>query len=245
MHYLRDLSSHYFILELMVDRYEENVKRKNRHKENQASASEQIHEIRFENPGIENKCYANSIASVLINMKPLKNLLLDQHIAEKLREGRGDLVRELTRLMRLPNQSVASATGLQKVVTNICKQEFPTSARDFTQSNQCDSSEFLVSLLDCLKLEFKATERDKFVKIFEGLIQHTETCIGCGHQTTRSEQFMVSSFPFKATLTDCINTYFHPNQIIEKRCQECPVKQCKRTDTVTRFPAVLLIELMR
>ena len=245
MHYLSEPSSHHYILELMVDRYNENAERKNRHKENQASASKRIHEIRFANPGIENKCYANSITSVVINIKPLKNLLFDQNIVGKIKEGRGGLVRELTTLMSLPNYSVASTTGLQKIVTEICRQEFPNSAKDFTKSNQCDSSEFLVSLMDCLKLEFKESEREEFERIFEGFIQQTETCNGCGYKTTRYEPFMVSSFPFSATLTDCINKYFRPDQIIEKRCQGCPGKQCMRTEIVTKFPAVLLIELLR
>ena len=152
-------------------------------------------------------------------------------IDEKIRTGRGAPVRELTRLMSLP--SVASTTGLQRIVTDICKQEFPSSNIDFNQLNQCDSSEFLVALLDCLKSEFKLTDRGEFEQMFEGRIQQKDTCNGCEYQTTRSEQFMISSFPFKATLTECINTYFCSNQFNAKSCQECPSKQCKRTETVT------------
>ena len=125
----------------MMERYCLNKERKTKENQIQTPSTideKQIHEIRFQNPGNENKCYANSIVCIIINMKQLTIMLLDKNIGVKIRDGRGELVQELARLMRLPNQSVESTTRVQRIVTKICKTEFPRSARDFIQSLQFD-----------------------------------------------------------------------------------------------------------
>ena len=205
--------------------------------------SSSIKLLRLNNPN--NLCYCNAAVNILLNSKPLRSVILADDIMNKIQDGRGDLILELRRLMKLPDGFLTSTSVIQSIISRFCREQNPGTERTFDIKRQWDAGEFLYALLDCLRQDFQS-ELTEFKEIFEGFQHQSDTCNSCSQHTVKVEPLpIINSFPVTGTnLADCINFSYQP-KIVEKQCNQCSGHTCMRQEKIKKFPQVLFLDIQR
>lgn len=94
-----------------------------------------------------------------------------------------------------------------------------------------------------------APEYSPIVDYFFGLMEVSVTCKGCGNISCRYESFNMLNIDFPefkdATIEDCINDAFKPEELDEYSCDNCSPDQPKDSPKLKRHPGVIQRRIWR
>ena len=145
----------------------------------------------------QNNCYANTVVTMLKNLPELRSLLLDES-----EENLGPVGKELRRLMLLQNGTKESLQTLRSLVADSLRR-WPGEkiTQDYDASRQHDASEFLSTLIQCLRDELKKRSETESIlnQILNGELLVSRKCLRCGHSSL-SVEAMNNPMPLELSL---------------------------------------------
>ena len=200
----------------------------------------------------QNNCYANTVVTMLKNLPELRSLLLDES-----EENLGPVGKELRRLMLLQNGTKESLQTLRSLVADSLRR-WPGEKiiQDYDASRQHDASEFLSTLIQCLRDELKKRSETESIlnQILNGELLVSRKCLRCGHSSL-SVEAMNNPMPLELSLDwaewileDLVNFAGDSGRKeMEKNCLSCgllnaPHEEIKEYD---RLPTILFLSLGR
>ena len=124
---------------------------------------------------ISNSCFAIVAVQMLFSNVDLMNFIQDPKTTKLLKKGKGNLLRELQRLMRSTSTKEEDLKHLLKIVAK----------GKFNDGRQHDAPEFYDALIDTLREEIKKEDQDVFDVIVLSLIEENRTCTECGKKDTK------------------------------------------------------------
>ena len=198
----------------------------------------------FTNPSKNNLCFANSTASLLLNIHSFQSLLRSETNEMNLFSRNNEIVRELIHLVTLPNFSKISTKKLRSVVHSNCVSSGQIT-RTFDDNKQHDAGEFLLSIFEHMFKDLTFSYNIDEI-LFGGLYQESVLCI-CGHVRELpvqplSEIMMVPIIGF--SLQECISNFFTEEEV-QMQCSECQNKNITKRISIIREPSTLIIQLKR
>ena len=210
-----------------------------------------LHVLSLANLG-QNNCYANTVVTMLANLPQLRSLLEDER-----EDNLGPVSKELRRLMLLRDGTTESLQTLRSLVADSLRR-WPGEeiTQDYDASRQHDASEFLSTLIQCLRDELKKRSETESILdlIFNGELRVSRKCLRCGHSSL-SVEAMNNPMPLELSLDwaewileDLVNFAGDSGRKeMEKNCLSCgllnaPHEEIKEYD---RLPTVLFLSLGR
>ena len=198
----------------------------------------------FMNPIRNNLCFSNSVASLLLNIPKFQTFLSTKNEEMRLYSEKNEIVRELVNLSDHPNFSETSTHHLRSIVHTYCTS-CGQSTRTFSDKNQHDASEFLISLLEHMFKDLPISNNfDE--KLFGGLYQELLVCKN-GH----IRQLQIQNLPnmlmipiIGNTIQTCLDNYLADEEVMSK-CSDCDIEELvKQTEIITE-PSTIIIQLKR
>ena len=210
-----------------------------------------LHVLSLANLG-QNNCYANTVVTMLANLPQLRSLLEDER-----EDNLGPVSKELRRLMLLRDGTTESLQTLRSLVADSLRR-WPGEeiTQDYDASRQHDASEFLSTLIQCLRDELKKRSETESILdlILNGELRVSRKCLRCGHSSL-SVEAMNNPMPLELSLDwaewileDLVNFAGDSGRKeMEKNCLSCgllnaPHEEIKEYD---RLPTVLFLSLGR
>ena len=192
--------------------------------------------LSFANPSGRNLCFSNSVVTALMNIAVLENILQ----IEKDKEN--DILKELTKLMKISKYNKASTAKIRSMVKSECFKAGQLT-RNFNNNKQHDAGEFLISILEHM---FSQVPDYLMEKMFGGLLEETIQCCCCNF-----EEFSIKTLPVIIPLQikgkgieSCLKEFVETERI-EYSCNACRSKQAKIAKKISLEPALLILQLNR
>ena len=208
------------------------------------------HVLSLNNVG-KNNCYANSVLTMILNVKPLKRVLENHEIKDHL----GPVGKEVCRLMHLPKGTQQSLAVLRSLVANTLRRQAGENiGQDYDGQRQHDASEFLGTLIQCLLDELKDTKTsgDAIKELLTGTLLVSRVCFSCGKKNCRLEE-MDNPLTLKLNreweawiLEDLVNhsSLAAGSTVMEMNCSACSPYQNvlhEETKEYHRLPRILFL----
>ena len=209
-----------------------------------------LHVLSLNNVG-KNNCYANSVLTMILNLKPLKCVLENHEIKDHL----GPVGKEVCRLMHLPKGKQQSLAVLRSLVANTLRRQAGENiGQDYDGQRQHDASEFLGTLIQCLLDELKDTKTsgDAIKELLTGTLLVSRVCFSCGKKNCRLEE-MDNPLTLKLNreweawiLEDLVNhsSLAAGSTVMEMNCSACSPYQNvlhEETKEYYRLPRILFL----
>ncbi|XP_060556137.1 ubiquitin carboxyl-terminal hydrolase 37-like isoform X2 [Ruditapes philippinarum] len=228
----------------------------------------------FSNLG--NTCYMNAILQSLFCLETFStDLMSSKKFVKTLQQH--SLYYALVKLLFVKRQLNASDISRREALRRV-KSAISTTAKRFSGYGQHDAHEFLGQVLDQLKEEVIKASRgtptpnkeneggaenkaeavqpfngnNPITVNFEFEVLHTLTCLQCGEEVTKTEQFHDISLDVPKrkdlmtprSLQDALSLFFKSEQI-EYTCEKCGHGKSDVTHQITRLPRVFILHLKR
>ena len=182
---------------------------------------------------ISNSCFAIVAVQILFSNVDLMNFIQDPKTTKLLKKGKGNLLRELQRLMRSTSTKEEDLKHLLKIVAK----------GKYNDGRQHDAPEFYDALIDTLREEIKKEDQDVFDVIVLSLIEENRTCIECGKKDTKYIKVYSHRIPVKtATFVENFKMHFKTIQQ-DRRCSSrtCDSQICELESKIVRSPQMLVV----
>ncbi|XP_052814306.1 ubiquitin carboxyl-terminal hydrolase 37-like [Mya arenaria] len=229
----------------------------------------------FSNLG--NTCYMNAILQSLFGLDTFStDLIFNRKLLKTLQPQ--SLYYSMAKLLHVRRQHNASEITRKDSLRRV-KSAISNTARRFSGYGQHDAHEFLCQVLDQLKEEVvklsKATptpnkemgggeensleggaghmtSQNPITVNFEFEVLHTLTCLQCGEQVSKAEQFHDISLDVPKqkdimtarSLQDALSLFFRSEEI-DYTCEKCGHGKSDVTHKITRLPRVFILHLKR
>lgn len=219
---------------------------------------------------IGNTCYMNSGLQCLITVPTFSGLIVSPKKYDKhLKNKNESMIHTLNKLFR---EMLTSKTA---VSPRNFKARLSRRVPMFRGSEQHDSQEFLVFLLDILHEEIKyklkepvglinskkpidveynrvLTEISKNMssisKVFSGIEMNSISCAYCKNTHYRANSFNILSIPIlqdTKSLYDCIESYFKSTISEDYKCETCKSDNVSINSKIHHSPMNLIVQLKR
>ena len=148
--------------------------------------------LRFSNPPRKNLCFSNAVASCLLNIQTIRNVLLN---GRNCTQNMKPITKELGKLARLDSFSDASTKQLRSIV-QLKSFESGQLSKEFDNNEQHDSGEFMQSLFEHFSNEHKDRNETLIENLFGGISQDISFCC-CGIRVELAPQYMSQIIPIQ------------------------------------------------
>lgn len=210
-----------------------------------------LHVLSLANLG-QNNCFANTVVTMLANLTRLRSLLEDER-----EDNLGPVSKELRRLMLLRDGTTESLQTLRSLVADSLRR-WPGEeiTQDYDASRQHDASEFLSTLIQCLRDELKKRSETESIldQILNGELLVSRKCLRCGHSSL-SVEAMNNPMPLELSLDwaewileDLVNFAGDSGrEEMEKNCLSCDFLNAPHEEIKEygRLPTILFLSLGR
>ena len=193
--------------------------------------------LKFVNPAGKNLCFSNTIMSLLMNIKGIRNIINGS--TQLLYEN--PILQALRRVYQKPNFTVTSTQNLRRVVDEECLRS--NQMRIFNNNAQCDAVEFLNSLLEHLLTDDPHVSRNLFGQTMETIYCKNKNCNAADNRPS-SDVVILTVRLVSPTLSMCLDRYLGLDEI-ERNCPYCGCKQATQATNFSQDPEILLIQLKR
>ena len=196
--------------------------------------------LKLENRGT-NVCYSNAGTNVLMSSPHVTTFLANL-------PHTGGLVNTVQRLACLQ----------PKVLTNLSELRTTVAAQAGIETNfdnenvQQDACEWIMALYQTIASMLNGELKDNFISMFKITTTVIYECSHLQHHSEKSEEYNYLPLPVVDSETDdtidnlneIINKYFD-EELIEKACHICSSDSAKKTEHITGFPQVLILQYKR
>jgi hypothetical protein len=198
--------------------------------------------LRFSNPPRKNLCFSNAVASCLLNIQPIKNVILD---SRNCNQNLKPITKELGKLARLDNFSEASTKKLREIVKLKCFESGQLS-KEFDNNEHHDSGEFMQSLFEHFQNEHEDRNESLIENLFGGISQDILSCC-CGNRVELAPQHMSQIIPIQIigqSVQNGLEEIFNADTI-SWECPKCHSLTVEKRLSIVQEPRTLILQLMR
>ena len=198
--------------------------------------------LRLSNPPRKNLCFSNAVASCLLNIQPIKNVILD---SRNCNQNLKPITKELGKLARLDNFSEASTKKLRAIVKLKCFESGQLS-KEFDNNEQHDSGEFMQSLFEHFQNEHEDRNESLIENLFGGISQDILSCC-CGNRVELAPQHMSQIIPIQIigqSVQNGLEEIFNADTI-SWECPKCHSLTVEKRLSIVQEPRTLILQLMR
>ena len=193
--------------------------------------------LKFVNPGGRNLCFSNAVATLLLNIRGITNIIIGHN--QLFYEN--PILQSLKRVYQKQNDSVTSTQNLRRVVEEECIRS--NQIRIFNNNQQCDAAEFLQSLFEHLLIDDPHVSRNLFGQTQETIFCLNEICNSADNRPPVDNNIITLELA-APTLFMCLDSFLG-HQPLERRCPHCGSEQASQTTQFTEDPEVLIFQLKR
>ena len=198
--------------------------------------------LRFSNPPRKNLCFSNVVASCLLNIPEIKNILLDHR---KSHQNVKPITEELEKLSKSRNFSDASTQPLRSIVQLKCFESGQLT-KEFDNNLQHDSGEFMQSLFEHFWNEQIDVNDTLMENLFGGISQDILSCC-CGNRVELAPQHLSQIIPIQIVGESVQNGFenIFKTEKISWKCPKCSSPTVNKRVWIVQEPATLILQLMR
>lgn len=169
-------------------------------------------------------CYMNSVLQCLLRCRSFTAPLM--HLGPQGPPGEltSDICHLVTHVSKQTYQDVKNCAVHPFV--NALRRQIGHLNTLFSEGEQQDAQEFLLTLLNGIADEFDKGKSDAEKKelrrvSFEGALMSEAICSKCHHRTPRTEMFMSLSIPIEKSIEEGVRSLFTPAKLTGKDCYAC------------------------
>ena len=228
------------------------LKRSSRHQNqeetretNQSHKSDKVFKIlAFSNPPRSNLCFSNAVASLLLNIPILQDIITSDDRIRKVKEKDSEIINELIRLCQSPQFSNQSTNKFRTLVKAKCFKAGQVT-RNFNNKLQHDAGEFMTSTFEHMFKE-PVLPIDIDERIFGGILQEKLTC-ACGKSKLLPIQKLPDIWTVQVegeSIQSCIDNFLSIENV-ELNCEGCVYAKVNKQIQILLDPNTLIVQLKR